>query len=67
MFLIFIFFYLLVCNSLYPFNQFFFNSFFISLPVGYMLDINKLFFLGGGGGGGGEGREGGVGWVGKEG
>ena len=52
MFLIFIFFYLLACDSLYPFDQFFSNSFFISLPVGYMLDINKLFFWGGGGGGG---------------
>ena len=62
-FLIFIFFDLLVCNSLYPFNQFFFNSFFISLhaaigavkfflPVVYMLYINKLF--GGGGRGGGR-------------
>ena len=58
MFLIFIFFYLLSRDSLYPFDQFFFNSFFLSLPVGYMLDINKLFFWGEEGEGEGEvGRE----------
>ena len=60
MFLIFIFFYLLAYNSIYPSNQFFFNSFFISLheaisavmfylPVGYTLYIIKLFFFWGGG------------------
>ena len=59
MFFIFMFFILLAYDSIYPFDQFFFNSFFISLhaaisavmfylPVGYTLYINKLF-LGGGG------------------
>ena len=63
MFLIFIFFYLLACDSVYPFNQFFFYFFLISLhaaisavkfflPEGYTLYINKLFL----GGGGGRGR-----------
>ena len=56
--IIFIFFILLAYDSIYSFNQFFFNSFFISLhaaisavifylPVGYTFYINKLF-LGGG-------------------
>ena len=60
MFFIFIFFFLLAYDSIYPSNQFFFNSFFISLheaisavmfylPVGYTLYIIKLFFFGGGG------------------
>ena len=51
MFLIFIFFYLLACDSVYPFNQFFFYFFLISLhaaisavkfflPEGYTLHIN---------------------------
>ena len=64
MFLIFIFFYLLACDSVYPFNQFFFYFFLISLhaaisavkfflPEGYTLYINKLFL--GGEGGKGEG------------
>ena len=64
MFLILIFFYLLACDSIYPFNQFFFYSFFISLhaaisavkfflPDCYTLSINKLFLWRGGGG---EGR-----------
>ena len=59
MFFIFIFFILLAYDSIYPFDRFFFNSFFISLhaaisavmfylPVGYTLYINKLFFGGGG-------------------
>ena len=53
------------CDSIYPFNQFFFYSFFISLhaaisavkfflPEGYTLYINKLFL---GGGEGGRERE----------
>ena len=66
MFLILIFFYLLACDSIYPFNQFFFYSFLISLhaaisavkfflPDCYTLSINKLF-LWRGGGGKGRGR-----------
>ena len=61
MFLIFILFYPLACDSVYPFNQFFFYFFLISLhaaisavkfflPEGYMLYINMLFL-------GGRGRE----------
>ena len=57
MFFIFMFFIRLAYHSIYPFDQFFFNPFFISLhaaisavmfylPVGYTLYINKLF-LGG--------------------
>ena len=58
MFFIFMFFIRLAYHSIYPFDQFFFNPFFISLhaaisavmfylPVGYTLYINKLFFWGG--------------------